>query len=55
MIKLKINKQYLNFTDRQGKVRFEVFPFKFVKHEIWFEVQVTCLFSKFVGEIGSAP
>lgn len=26
----------MNATERQGKVRFEVFPFKFVTHEIIF-------------------
>ena len=32
--------QHLNFTERQGEVRFDVFPFKFVTHEILLQVHV---------------
>ena len=33
--------QHINFTERGGKVRCEVFPFKLVTFEILFEVPMT--------------
>ena len=43
----------MNLTRTQGRVIFKVFPFKFVKREILFQVQVTCYFFNFVRETGS--
>ena len=40
MIKPKINTWCVNFTERQGEVKFEVYPFGFVTCEIMFKVQV---------------
>ena len=38
--------QHFNFTERGGKVRCEVFPFKLVTFEILFEVPMTPQFFK---------
>ena len=32
----------MNFTEKEGKVRFEVFPFKFMIYEELFKVPMTC-------------
>ena len=46
----------MNFVKKQGKVRFKVFPFKFVRREVLLQVHVTrffFFFFNFVRETGS--
>ena len=40
----------MNLTRTQGRVIFKVFPFKFMKREKLFQVQVTCYFFNFVKQ-----
>ena len=41
VIKIKMTMWCISFTERQGKVKFEVYPFRFVMGEIFFQIFVT--------------
>ena len=44
----------MNFSKRQGKVRFQIFPYIFVTHEILFKINVTGeFFLKFLCKMES--
>ena len=44
----------MNFSKRQGKVRFQIFPYIFVTHEILFKINVTGeFFLKFLFKMES--
>ena len=46
----------MNFVKKPGKVRFKVFPFKFVRREVLLQVHVTrsfFFFFNFMRETGS--
>ena len=50
VIKIKMMMWYISFTERQGKLKFEVYPFRFVRGEILFQVLVTCEFFEMFNE-----
>ena len=50
VIKIKMMMWYISFTKRQGKLKFEFYPFRFVRGEILFQVLETCEFFEMFNE-----